>query len=780
MNNKQPGNINTRQNNTNDEAINIRAFLIKYRLWWPLFVVSILIALSIAFIYTIRETPAYEIMATMMIQSDNSQPPEQKSSLVEFQSLEQVNAPKVVENEIEVLKSNQLIRNVVNYFQLWADYELKGGIIKNRDLYGISPVKINLLDAGMLTPSPKIDLLILDTSSYLLLDKKGNSAKHRFNDTIKNALGSWTISKNASIVHYIGDEIEIGITDPETTTLAYQNALTVEAQEKPATVINISLSDPNVRKGEDFINYLIYFYKRSDITEKSKITKSTLDFIDKRLDSISGQLNYTENSIEGYRSHNGLTDVNAQSQMYLQGIQSNNEKLNEINVQLHVIENLEAYLDKPGNNDSSIPSAIGISDQHLSALIQKLSDLELERDKMLATLPEKNPAFDPINSQIASLKQEIKEDIKSMKSSLTTMQGSLASFKSNIQSSIKNVPVQEQQLSGMGRQQSTKSSLYNYLLQQRETIALTYASSASEVRLVDAAHTLPLKAAKKIMPFGIAFLIGLIFPAGFIYSRDIVKYRVGSRKEIEQATGIPVIAEFSYIKLPSAIVFENRANQESFALIEQFRHLRTQLNLLNESIVGGYFVLVTSSVANEGKSMVSSNLAVSLASIGKKTLLIETDIYKPTISKTFGLAPLTGLTSYLTNQAFQQDIVQEVPSYPNLSIIGSGPFVDNFSELLEQESFLRLISAWRVQYDYILFDSPPVHAINDAHILAKFCDVTLYVVRHNYTSKSLLPFIRKLNSNECFQKMNIIYNGLKNGRDSEGYKYEHYSREATR
>src|SRR6185503_9174982 len=143
-----------------------------------------------------------------------------------------------------------------------------------------------------------------------------------------------------------------------------------------------------------------------------------------------------------------------------------------------------------------------------------------------------------------------------------------------------SVPVQEHQLAGMGRQQSNKSSLYDYLLQQREASSLTYASSASEVRLGDAAHTLPLKASKKYMPFGIALLAGLIFPAGFIYSRDLIRKSVSSRKEVEHATGLPVVAEFSQIKLPSPIAFENRANPDSFPLIEQFRHLRTQLNLL--------------------------------------------------------------------------------------------------------------------------------------------------------------------------------------------------------
>ncbi|MDO3643702.1 GumC family protein [Mucilaginibacter sp. L3T2-6] len=779
MNNKQSGNIGVAKPAANDEPINIRALLIKYASYWPFFLVSLAIAFAIAIFYTKYFAPPSEVLATLMIEDHGTQPNEQKSSLVDFQALEQVNAPKVVENEIEVLRSNQLIKDVVNYFQLWADYKLKGGIIKDQDLYSKSPVRINLIEVSTPIASQKINLRIADTGSYVLLEAKGKTIKRRFGDTIDNMGCRWTISANADLAHYIGDEIEIDVTDPEATVLGYQNRLKIEPQEKPATVINISLSDPNIKKSQDFINYLIFFYKKADLAEKGKITKSTLDFIDNRLASLSGQLNHAESNIEGFRSANGLTDINAQSQMYLQGMQTNGEKLNEINTQLSVINKLENYLNEPGNN-STIPSTVGITDQHLSELVQKLSDVELERNRLLATLPEKNPAFDPINRQIGLLKQEIKDGISGIKSSLSTMQKSVESYKSSIQSAIKSVPLQEHQLTGMSRQQSTKSSLYDYLLQQREAISLSYASSASAVRLVDAAHILPMKASKKLIPFGAALLLGLIFPAGFIYGRDLIKNSVTTRKSIELNTGLPVIAEISYIKLPSEIAFANRDNPESFPLIEQFRHLRTQVNLAKNSPDNqGFAILLTSSVANEGKSMISTNLAVALASTGKKTLLVEMDIYKPAVSKVFGLPASSGITDYLNGQNRLAGVVQETALYPNLNIIGSGAFVDNFSELLDQDRFGNMVSELKTKYDYILFDTPPVHAINDAFIIANHCDLTLYVTRFNHTSNSLLPFIHKLNADESLPNMKIVFNGLADGRDGEGFKYENYYKRPT-
>jgi capsular exopolysaccharide synthesis family protein len=197
---------------------------------------------------------------------------------------------------------------------------------------------------------------------------------------------------------------------------------------------------------------------------------------------------------------------------------------------------------------------------------------------------------------------------------------------------------------------------------------------------------------------------------------------------------------------------------------------------LNKNPDQEFIILLTSSVANEGKSLTGSNLAVTMASSGKKTLLIEADIYKPKLLATFGLHSTAGLTGYLYGKANLKDIVQDVQAYPGLSIMDSGAFVDNFSELLDRELFYILIETLRKEYDYVIFDTPPAHPINDAYIIAKHCDLTLYIVRYDFTSNSLLPFIHKLVINESLPQIHIVLNGLQNGRDSEGHKYEKYYR----
>jgi tyrosine-protein kinase Etk/Wzc len=767
---KQIVNTSTRQSKSDNDPINFREIIITYSRYWWLFLLSVIIAMIIAFIFYKFQKPVYTIKASLEMQDSKDKPADEKSAL---QQLDLFSEPKVVENEIEILKSRQLVKQVVDRLQLWASYKSGDGLKKD-ELYNNLPVKFKAIRMNPIMSPQKLDIHILDLNSYQISLSSKQTGRHHFDEVIDDSLGSWSITRGNDLKGYAGKTIQVTLANPEATITGYQKGLSVALIEKMTSVIEISINDQIPKRGEDFVNNLIYFYNLGEVEQKNNITKSTLNFIDKRLDSLRGELNIAETKVAGYRSGNGLTDVNAQSQIYLQDAQANSAKLNDINIQLNVIDNLENYVNSPGNSDQNVPSTMGISDPGLVSLVQKLSDLQLKRTEMLGNTPAGNPAFEPVNKQIASVKQAIKENIRNIKSNLLATRNQLQSYKANVQSSIQSVPGHEKQLGNLNRQQSVKENLYTYLLQKREEISLRYASALSDARMVDVAYTVPPSATKRYTPFALALLIGLVLPGGYIYGKDVVKNSINKRKDIESATDVPVVAEVSFVKLPSEIVLNNEKNKFSFTLIEQFRHLRTQLNFLNPSGQKGCVTMITSSLSNEGKSFISTNLAVSLAKSGKRVVLLEMDIYKPKISKMFNLPGSKGLSDYLAGKANRKAIIQQPAGYPEVDIIGCGDFIDNFSELLDQNKFKELLEELKPEYDYILVDTPPVHSINDAFIIAGSCDVTLYVVRHNHTSKSLLPFIQKLHAEKKLPNMNIVFNGLTEGRDGEGYKYETY------
>jgi capsular exopolysaccharide synthesis family protein len=273
---------------------------------------------------------------------------------------------------------------------------------------------------------------------------------------------------------------------------------------------------------------------------------------------------------------------------------------------------------------------------------------------------------------------------------------------------------------------------------------------------------------KRLSPFAMAFIIGLIFPAGVIYGKEKFKNRITDISDIEDKTSAPVIAEINYIKLPAEIIYNSPDKKSRFVLIEQFRHLRTQLNILNQSDAKSNVILITSTIAGEGKSFISNNLAVSFAKSGKKTLLLEIDVYKPKAVKLFGLAEHMGLADYLAGNCKIEESIQSIPAHPGLDIITSGSFVDDFSELLNRANFQVLMETLRKDYDQILIDSPPVSIISEAYIISKLIDNTLYIVREGYTSKSFLPFIKKAFTDQQLPNMQVVFNGM--GTVRAGYQ----------
>lgn len=747
----------------NESSSNFRETLNKYLYHWPLFVIGLLITLTAAFIYLKTTEPVYEAKATLLIQDEKKVSEEEKA----LQEIDLTASSKLAENEVEVLKSRQLTNLVVDDLQLATVYTKKRRFT-TEDLYGKSPVKLTILRPTGDAHGQTLKVVIKDKEFFYLKNSDGELKTFIFNKPYKSSFGTWKLTPTELLNDYKNNEISITLNDPEATSSALQKNLTASLLNKQAPAIGLSITDEVPQRGKDILNHLITHYNNASLSEKNRITQATLSFIDDRLDSLSKELNTAERQVEGFRSSRGLTDISSQSQVYLENVQSNDNRLNEVNVQLNVIQGIERYVNS-SRNSNNVPSTLGIEDPALNSSIEQLAQLQLERQKLLATTPEGSPLFEPLDRQIQTTKSSIRESVRNIKSSLAATKGQLQSFGSRFESSIKDIPGQERQYVGMKRQQGVKEGLYVYLLQKREEISLSYASTLADARIVDDAYIGFAKKPKAPLVYGMAFLLGLVLPASFMYGRDKIHNRITNRKEIEEAIGNPILSELSYERTRSPLVALDKSN---FVIGEEFRALRTNLHFLHEKKQSNRVTLFTSSIAGEGKSFVSSNLALTLAASSRKTVLLELDLRKPKVSEMFKLPHAhPGISNYLNGGSSIEDIIQPSGIHPNLDIIGSGPFPSNPSELLEQPE-VDILFAWlRANYDDVIIDTPPINLVTDAMILARVTDVTLYIVQQGYTFKSLLPFIKKLFADQNFPKMKVVFNGIEKGRYGYGQNY---------
>lgn len=737
-----------------EKATSLREALAVYLYYWPYFLVSVCVALILSFLY-VKFTPSvYEVSSKVLIKDEKKLPDDQPA----MKEMDLFKQNKLVENEIEIIRSRNLMKEVVMNLGLWIQYQTKGWI--HKDLYTNSPVAMILAGQGSQIKTEEVlDVRILSNTDFEL-KRKHKKQKLSFNKPYRfKQVGSWMLQPTPAIKNFIGKRIVITIQNPDLTAKELADNMEAEQSNKLASVVELTTEDQIPERGELVLKSLLTSYKQKSIGEKKRIAQNTLDFINKRLSSVSGELESIERNMEGYRSSQGLTDISSESKVFLDNVQATDNRLNEVDVKLGQIQEIENYLNSPGNVGNT-PATAGIEDPSLNKLISNLTELQLQRAKLLAITPEKNPIFDQINRQIAIAKTSIRENIEGLKYSLLSNRDQLRSFNSEFENSIKRLPGQERQLLTIKRQQNLKENLYNYLLQKREEISLSYASTLVENDNIETAFAGEPVSPFKPLIYGLGVLLGLAFPAVIIYSKNGLNTTVRSRQEIQDQTSVPIIAELRKEKQRSIILDHSR----NTALSEQFRTLRTNLKFLLSQSKDQKVTLLTSSVANEGKSFVTCNLGIALAAAGLKVVILELDLRRPTLSRQLGIDTRgKGLCDYLTGAAHIEEVIKAT-HVPNLFIISTGTLPSNPSEFLEQEKLGSLVKRLRSDFEHILLDSPPLHLVTDAMILSKLADLTLYVVRHNYTSRTELEFVEQLNKEQKLPAMNLVFNGVQMDR----------------
>lgn len=755
------------QYNVNEETDNFNAlkyFLSRCLYHWPLFLIGVLLVTGIAYYNLKKQKPTFESTAKVLVndgKSEGANPALEKLNVGEVS--------KGIDNEIEILQSRPLVLQAVTDLNLWIKYEVTGKYYQN-DVYSSTPVHFKLLNGNKPIGNLFFDVIILADNHFALLKSDGSALNASFNNILKNSFGEWMLTSTKYTSQYIGKKIRITISTPDDVANVYQGKIKITPSASGSNLLNLSVSDEVPERGQSFLTALIANYIVKTKENKNQAQANSLKFLNNRIAEITQELNDAERKTAGYKSSNKFTDISAKGGAYLGNVQANDAKLAELNIQLDILSSVENFVNSP-RNDDNVPVTTGITDGTIAGLVGQLSTVLQKRNTLLATTPESNPIFDPINKQIRSIKDAIKEAIRGVRSSLMITKRELQSNNSGYESSFKEVPAQEREFVNLTRQKSLKEDQFLYLSQQRETIQLNYASTLSDVQVVDAPHDGGMTPSKAPLVLTTAFLLGLLLPAGFVYGRNAVKNHIIDKREIESSTNIPVVSEINYEENNSLNAIVSRTGN---ILGEQIRELRTKLLHLHQKNATGRVTLFTSSTSAEGKSFITSSLALAIAASGRKTVILELDLRKPKISKNYDLSSEhLGMSDYLSGRVNDiQKIIQPSNIRPELFIIGAGSIPDNPSELLENYRMQELIEALKIQFNDILLDTPPIHLVTDAMIVADLSDVTLYIVRQGYTSKEELDFIKRIAREKRLPKLNIIFNGVQNQKYGNSYHYD--------
>ena len=764
-----------------EEQVNIQELLFRYLIHWPWFVISIIICIACAWGYLRLTTPIYNISATVLIKDEKKGGGASMSSDLEKMGLEGfVSSSSNVDNEIEVLRSKSLAREVVNNLGLFVTY-MDEDEFPSKELYHTSPVLVSLThqEADKLPGRMEINMILQPTGALGVqitvgekeyqkqFDKlpavfptdEGTVAFFANNDTL-SAVCPENITKERHITAFINR--------PFSVLKEYVNSLSIAPTSKTTSVVVISLENTNTRRGRDYINKLLEMYNINANNDKNEVAQKTAEFIDERIGIISKELGSTEQDLENFKRSAGITDLSSEAQIALTGNAEYEKKRVENQTQINLVMDLQRYM--KGNEYEVLPSNIGLQDAASAGAIDRYNQMLVERKRLLRTSTENNPTIINLDTSIRAMRTNVQATLDATLKGLQITKEDLAREASRYSRRINDAPTQERQFVSIARQQEIKSGLYLMLLQKREENAITLAATANNAKIIDEAlaDDNPISP-KKMLVYLAALVLGVGLPVGVIYLIGLTKFKIEGRADVEKLTSLPVVGDIPLAdeKTGSIAVFENQNNLMS----ETFRNVRTNLQFMLEN--GKNVILVTSTISGEGKSFISANLAISLSLLGKKVVIVGLDIRKPGLNKVFNIPKKEhGITQYLTNTtANLMDFVQPSDINKNLFILPGGTVPPNPTELLARGGLEKAIETLKANFDYVILDTAPVGMVTDTLLIGRVADLSVYVCRADYTRKAEFTLINELAENNKLPNLCIAINGLDLNSRKYGYYY---------
>ena len=764
-----------------EEQVNIQELLFRYLIHWPWFVVSIIICIACAWGYLRLTTPIYNISATVLIKDEKKGGGASMSSDLEKMGLEGfVSSSSNVDNEIEVLRSKSLAREVVNNLGLFVTY-MDEDEFPSKELYHTSPVLVSLThqEADKLPGRMEINMILQPTGALGVqitvgekeyrkqFDKlpavfptdEGTVAFFANNDTL-SAVRPENITKERHITAFINR--------PFSVSKGYVNSLSIAPTSKTTSVVVISLENTNTRRGRDYINKLLEMYNINANNDKNEVAQKTAEFIDERIGIISKELGSTEQDLENFKRSAGITDLSSEAQIALTGNAEYEKKRVENQTQINLVMDLQRYM--KGNEYEVLPSNIGLQDAASAGAIDRYNQMLVERKRLLRTSTENNPTIINLDTSIRAMRTNVQATLDATLKGLQITKEDLAREASRYSRRINDAPTQERQFVSIARQQEIKSGLYLMLLQKREENAITLAATANNVKIIDEAlaDDNPISP-KKTIVYLVALVLGVGLPVGVIYLIGLTKFKIEGRADVEKLTSLPVVGDIPLAdeKTGSIAVFENQNNLMS----ETFRNVRTNLQFMLEN--GKNVILVTSTISGEGKSFISANLAISLSLLGKKVVIVGLDIRKPGLNKVFNIPRKeVGITQYLANpEKNLMDLVQLSDVSKNLYILPGGTVPPNPTELLARDGLDKAIETLKKNFDYVILDTAPVGMVTDTLLIGRVADLSVYVCRADYTHKNEYTLINELAKKDKLPSLCTVINGLDLNSRKYGYYY---------
>jgi tyrosine-protein kinase Etk/Wzc len=767
----------------NDEEDNfvVKAFFAKLRSSWLVFIISIIAFGILGLLFMHYKAPSYNIEAKLLIEDNSnasnasSAVSSNTSSLIDLSSLLDIKSN--VDNEVVVLQTRRMVEETVRDMNLNIVYYLRRYVTDQQ-------MNRNPIIAQLLKP---VDTVV--TTTFKVWQVDSNRYKIKYKETYPN-----TSTATKSNTYYYGQQYFVAgvgiirvlrnhqfgygnqsyrfdIENVDQRIYELQQLMTISVTNTTVTAISLVFDYPIPDEGEAILTHLMHRYKQQNVILQNIVADSTISFLKGQLVLNNDQLQKVENELTIFKQRYKLADITEQGDLLLTTTNTYLDELEKNETELGIIKSLLDYLRDEKKNKTVVPVSVLPQDPEFASMVDSYNSLLIERDRELLTVTSKNPFMENMEARISSLRADMIKNLTTTQQSLVITNNDLKKSTNGFNNQIQAIPPVQKEYTDLEREQTVDQQLYVYLLQKLEETEMSKSSNLSIATTIDDAKADFKPYSPNLILVGIIVVFfGLAYPVARVLIKDILNTKILVKEDITKHTNVPIIGEISHNKTDKQLVVVEGSRS---AISEQFRAMRTNLQYFINHENDEKVILVTSSVSGEGKSFITSNLAAVLAIFGKKVLLMEMDLRKPKLSSYFGLDNSNGFSNYIiSNDTPLSSIIAPTNFHENLFIISSGPVPPNPAELISGKRTDQLITELKKQFDYIIIDAPPIGIITDAQLMNRFSDMSLYVVRQNYTLKNQLKIVDDLYVSRRLKKLAIIVNDIE-VKQGYGYGYSY-------
>ena len=743
---------------------NIVELVVSYVKHWKLFVLSFVICVGLAGVYILVKNPEFRINANILIKEDSKSGMSGLASSmmktgIPFGDVLSVGG-SAVDDEIEIINSYSILRETVK--DLGLNVSCSSGLIKKTNYYQDSPLRITPANPDM------PDTLRYTIEMKVTVDKQENvkvkayydgdligNVKSQFPAKLTTVFGDFLIEKTK---FYDGDKnrkFKVYYSGYGSSTEALMRNVEISIASKKANVVNLFIDDEIPDRGKDILNSIIKNYNLYGIDEKNVTAVRTAEFLQQRIDLMAEDLSAVESEVEKYKEDNQLTDIGSEARIILEKSSYFKERLISAETQFSVISIIEDFLQAPENRYAVVPMSLGIDEESAVGSLLAYNELLKKRLKLLRSTNPGNPMIESMNEQVDATRQSVLMTIQSIKRGIEYARNDLREQEKTFNDRIKGMPKQEREYIAIKRQQEIKQALYLYLLQQQEDNALKLALENPKAQIIDNAYvnSRPVKPMKKLIAAA-ALLFTIILPIVYLYVRKTLNRKFHNARQLGNYTMLDVYMDIHSSCSPRLFTGQTET------VDEDMRDLRSMVFRAMDNDIEHKVATVTSVMKGEGKTFVASNLALSVAMLGKKVLLIDANLRNSSLSTDILNAPAKGLTQVIQGQSDYKSVIQESSWHENLYVLPAGDVRSNAAEVLLSSAFSSLVNELESLYDFIVIDSANLYDYSDTMPLLHLNDLTIVVTRAGFSDKDTMEYIETLVNKEVISNYICIVNDV--------------------